>query len=45
MADLKCLYGTAQFKVDKARMWHVLDTTRFSFRTHVGMRVLARSMM
>ena len=37
-------YGTAQFKLDKARVWHVLNTTRFSFRTRAGMRALARSM-
>ena len=37
-------YGTAQFKVDKVHMWHVLDTTPFSFHTHAGMRALARSM-
>ena len=37
-------YGTAQFKVDKTRVWHVLDTTRFSFCTRAGMRVLARPM-
>ena len=37
-------YGTAHFKLDKARVWHVLDTTHFSFRTCAGMRALARSM-
>ena len=25
------MYGTAQFKLDKARVWHVLDTTCFHF--------------
>ena len=38
------MYGTAQFKLDKAHVWHVLDTTHFSFRTRAGMRALARSM-
>ena len=38
-------YSTAQFKLDKERVWHVLDTTHFSFRTHAGMRALARLMM
>ena len=42
---LFCTYGTAQFKVDKARVWHVLDMTRFLFRTRAGMRALARLMM
>ena len=37
-------YGTAQFKLDKARVWHVLDTTRFSFRMRAGMHALARLM-
>ena len=37
-------YGSAQFKVDKACVWHVLDTTHFSFRMRAGMRALARSM-
>ena len=37
-------YGTAQFKLDKARVSHVLDTTHFSFHTRAGMRVLTRSM-
>ena len=37
-------YSTAQFKLDKAHVWHVLDTTRFSFCTRAGMRALARSM-
>ena len=37
-------YGTAQFKLDKARVWHVLNMTCFSFRTRAGMRVLARLM-
>ena len=38
-------YGTAQFKLDKARVWHVLDMTFFSFRTRAGMHALTRSMM
>ena len=38
------IYSTAQFKLDKACVWHVLDVTRFSFRTHAGMCALARSM-
>ena len=37
-------YGTAQFKVDKARVWHVLNMRRFSFRTCAGMHALVRSM-
>ena len=42
---IRMQYGTAQFKVDKARVWHVLDTTHFSFRTSAGMHALTRSMM
>ena len=38
-------YGTAQFKVEKGHVWHVLDTTCFSFRMRADMRVLARLMM
>ena len=37
------VYSTAQFKLDKARMWHVLNTTHFSFCTRAGMHALARS--
>ena len=37
-------YGTAHFKLEKACVWHLLDTTRFSFRMRAGMRELARSM-
>ena len=40
----RVVYGTAQFKLDKARVWHVLDTTRFSFCTRAGMCALERSM-
>ena len=37
------LYGTAHFKLDRAHVWHVLDTTHFSFRTRADIRALARS--
>ena len=37
-------YSTAQFKVDRARMWHGLNITRFSFYVHVRMRVHIRLM-
>ena len=35
------MYGTAQFKLDRTRMQHGLDTTRFSFHTNASMRVHA----
>ena len=38
------MYGTAQFKLDRIRMWHGLNTTHFSFYTHASMRVHARLM-
>ena len=33
------MYGTAQFKVDKAHVWHVLDTTHFSFHTWCARKI------
>ena len=38
------MYGTAQFKLDRTRVQHGLDTTRFSFHTNASMRVYARLM-
>ena len=35
------MYGAAQFKVDKARVWHIFDTTRF-FISHVCRHAYAR---
>ena len=40
----KAIYGTAQFKIDRTRMRHGLDTTHFSFYMHASMRVHARLM-
>ena len=32
-------YGTAQFKLDRRLVHHVLDTTHFSFHTHASIRL------
>ena len=45
IVSLSITYGTAQLKLDKVRVWHVLYTTCFSFRMRAGIRALARSMM
>ena len=37
-------YGTAQFKLDRTRVQHGLNTTRFSFHTHASVSVHARLM-
>ena len=39
------IYGTAQFKLDRTRVWHRLDTTHFSFYMHASMCVHERLMM
>ena len=36
-SHMVCIYGTAQFKLDRTRVQHGLDTTRFSFRTCASM--------
>ena len=38
-------YGTAQFKLDRTQVQHVLDTTHFSFHTRASIHVHARLMM
>ena len=38
-------YRTAQFKLDKTRVWHGLDTTSFSFYMRTSMRIGTRLMM
>ena len=35
------MYSTAQFKLDRTRVQHGLDTTRFSSHTHASMRACA----
>ena len=37
-------YGTAQFKLDRTRVRHGLNMTRFSFHTCASLRVHARLM-
>ena len=39
------LYSTAQFKLDRTRTQHGLDTTRFSFHMHASLRVHTRLVM
>ena len=39
------LYSTAQFKLDRTRVQHGLDTTHFSFHMRASMHVHARLMI